>query len=98
MHSNSFVRYTTIGSLVLAAATWMGCAASSDARPSGKENQIPPEGIVATSSTTPAVEVANVSDPGGTPAVVGSAPVTTGSASATTSAPGRAASSTSSSA
>lgn len=92
MHSTLFVRYTTLGSLVLAAATWMGCAASSDARPSGKENQIPPEGIVATSSTTPAVEVANVSDPGGKPPVIGSATATTGAT------PAHAASSTPSSA
>jgi len=85
MHSNSFVRYTTISSLVLAAATWMGCAASSDARPSAKENQIPTEGILATSSTTPAVQVSSASDP-----AVGTA----AARSATTTGPGRAASST----
>jgi len=85
MHSNSFVRYTTISSLVLAAATWMGCAASSDARPSAKENQIPTEGILATSSTTPAVQVSGASDP-----AVGTA----AARSATTTGPGRAASST----
>ena len=84
MHSTLLVRYTTVGSLVLGAATWMGCAASSDARPSAKENQIPTEGVITTASTTPAVQLAGVSDPGVAPAGAATA---TASSHATSSTP-----------
>jgi len=62
----------------------MGRADSSDARPSAKENQIPTEGVITTASTTPAVQLAGVSDPGVAPAGAATA---TASSHATSSTP-----------